>query len=524
MEQRQFDQTIRVREATRDDIEVLVELNRLAYPDRSEENVVWGRSHLLSHLRTFPQGQLVAEIDGRVVGGASSLIVDMGPEPLRPHTWAGVTDSGYFTSHNAKGDTLYAADIYVHPEFRRRGVARALYAARRELCRRFNLRRILAGGRMWGYVEHSDRFSPEEYAERVAEGDLSDPVLGFQLAEGFELRGILPNYVRDPRSVNYATLLEWFNPDYAAPGKGRRKVRIACVQYQMRKLESFDEFARQVTYFVDIAADYGSDFILLPEFLTVQLLSQTGTLTPGEGIKELAKLTPRYEELMSSLATSYGMTLISGSHPVEDGDRLFNTCFVCMPDGKVESQPKLHITPNERKWWKITGGKNLRVFNTPKAKIGVLICYDIQFPEAARYLADEGVEIIFVPFCTDNRQGYLRVRYCAQARAIENQVYVALAGTVGNLPDVSNMDVQYAQSAVLTPSDFAFARDAIASEADFNEETILVCDVDIDDLYEARSQGTVTPYLDRRRDLFQYACKFERSDQIRRAPEEGPLG
>ena len=516
--------TIHVREATRDDIPVLVELNRLAYPDSSDENVTWGRSHLLSHIRIFPQGQLVAEIDGRVVGGASSLIVDMGPEPLRPHTWAGVTDSGYFTTHNSKGDTLYAADIYVHPDWRRKGVATALYEARRELCRRFNLRRILAGGRLWNYFEHAGTRSPEEYAERVAEGDLADPVLSFQLKEGFELRGLLPNYVRDRRSANFATLLEWLNPDYAAAPKGRRKVRVACVQYQMRKLNSFDDFARQVTYFVDIAVGYGSDFILLPEFLTVQLLSQTGTLTPQEGIRELAKLTPQYRDLMQSLATRYGTTLIAGSHPVEEGAHLLNTCFVCLPDGKIESQPKLHITPNERKWWQISGGRHLQVFNTPKAKIGVLICYDIQFPEASRYLADEGAELIFVPFCTDNRQGYLRVRYCAQARAIENQLYVALAGNVGNLPDVSNMDVQYAQSAVLTPSDFAFARDAIASEADYNEETILVCDVDLDDLYEARSQGTVTPYQDRRRDLFQSSCKFERSDIIRRTPEEGPLG
>ncbi len=515
---------INVREATRDDIPALIELNTLAYPECSEGNVIWGRSHLLSHLRIFPQGQLVAEIDGRVVGGASSLIVDMGPEPLRMHTWAGVTDSGYFTTHNSKGDTLYAADIYVHPDFRRRGVATALYEARRELCRRFNLRRILAGGRLWGYDEHAGRYSPEEYAERVSEGDVYDPVLSFQLKEGFELRGLLPNYVRDPRSRNFGTLLEWLNPDYSAMPKGRRKVRVACVQYQMRKLESFDDFARQVTYFVDIAADYKSDFILLPELLTVQLLSQTGTLTPQEGMRQLAKLTPQYRELMQSLATRYGTTLISGSHPVEEGGQLLNTCFVCLPDGNVLCQPKLHITPNERKWWKIHGGKTLQVFNTPKAKIGVLICYDIQFPEAARYLADEGAELIFVPFCTDNRQGYLRVRYCAQARAIENQVYVALAGNVGNLPDVTNMDVQYAQSAVLTPSDFAFARDAIASEADYNEETILVCDVDIDDLYEARSQGTVTPYQDRRRDLFQYTCKFERAELIRRMQEEGPLG
>jgi predicted amidohydrolase len=83
--------------------------------------------------------------------------------------------------------------------------------------------------------------------------------------------------------------------------------------------------------------------------------------------------------------------------------------------------------------------------------VGVLICYDSEFPELARRLVDEGARIIFVPFCTDNRQGYMRVRYCAQARAIENQCFVVLSGNVGNLPGVDNMDVQYAQSCILYP-------------------------------------------------------------------------
>jgi len=153
----------------------------------------------------------------------------------------------------------------------------------------------------------------------------------------------------------------------------------------------------------------------------------------------------------------------------------------------------------------------------------VLICYDIEFPEAARHLADAGAEVIFVPFCTDNRQGYLRVRYCAHARAIENQVYVAMAGNVGNLPDVQNMDINYAQAAVLTPSDFAFARDGIAAESDSNEETILVCDLDLDDLHHSRSHGTVTPRTDRRPDLFSMLVTFTSArDQVK--PDEQPLG
>ncbi len=241
-------------------------------------------------------------------------------------------------------------------------------------------------------------------------------------------------------------------------------------------------------------------------------------------MKKLAGYTHRFKKLMSSLAGKFGVTIIAGSHPVFKDDKLQNIAHVCLPDGSIIEQPKLHITPNERKWWGISGGRYVTVIDTPKAKIGVLICYDVEFPEAVRYLADEGVEILFVPFCTDNRQGYLRVRYCAQARAIENQIYVALAGNVGNLPDVTNMDVQYGQAAVLTPSDFAFARDGIAAEADSNEETVLVCDLDLDDLNDSRCSGTVTPRLDRRPDLFQFNATFPGAAKPQANLADGPLG
>lgn len=510
---------VTVREATRNDIPRLVELNRISYPQMAEDNVVWGESHLLCHQRTFPQGQLVAEINGQIMGACSSLIVNVGPDPLRNHTWAGATDSGFFYNHDPKGDTLYGADIYAHPDARGIGVGAALYEARRKICKRFNLRRILAGGRLWNYAEYADLYTPQEYALRVVRGDIKDLVLSFQLRQGFILRGILSNYIRDQRSHNYASLIEWLNPEYKQPTQKSRKVRIACVQYQMRKINSFQEFANQVRYFTDIAADYRSDFVLFPELFSVQLLSQMDALSPSQGMKKLADYANQYIKLMTSLSSRYGLTIIAGSHPVREGKNLVNTSFVCLPDGKYVAQPKLHVTPNERKWWNITGGRSLNIIDTPKAKIGVLICYDIEFPEAARYLADEGAEIIFVPFCTDNRQGFLRVRSCAQARAIENQIYVALAGNVGNLPSVNNMDIQYGQAAVLTPSDFAFARDGIQAESDRNVETMLVCDLDLDDLHENRSDGTVTPRLDRRSDLFDVVYKIKDS-----APPGEPLG
>lgn len=502
---------ITVRQARFDDIPALIELNRASYPDMAKENIVWAKSHLESHFRIFPQGQQVAEHQGQLVGATASLIVNMGPDPLRPHTWAGITDSGYFTNHDPHGDTLYGADVYVHPKARGKSVGAALYKARRDLCRKLNLRRILAGGRLWNYTDHTSDYTPEEYIERVKAGQLKDLVLSFQLREGFEVRGLLRNYLRDRRSRNCASLIEWTNPDYVPRKPGLRKIRVSCVQYQMRKVKSFKEFAEQVTYFVDIAADYSSDFVLLPELYTLQLLSKTGMLSPREGMKRLATYHPRVRKLLAGLARKYDLTIIGGSTPALRGGKLFNIADVCLPDGTVIEQPKLHITPNERKWWSLQGGNVLHLIRTPTAKIGVLICYDVEFPEAARYLADQGAEILFVPYCTDNRQGYLRVRYCAQARAVENQVYVAMAGTVGNLPDVQNLDINYAVAGVFTPSDFAFSRDGIASEADSNEETILVCDLDLDDLTEAQNFGTVRPLHDRRTDLFQFGTTLPKT-------------
>ncbi len=515
---------VKVRMAARGDIPALIELNKAAYPKLAQENVVWGEAHLLSHMRVFPEGQLVAEQDGRILGAVSSLLADLGRDPLRHHTWAGITDSGYFTNHEPEADTLYGADVYVHPDARGRGVGHALYEARRKLCRKLNKRRILAGGRLWNYCDQADRMGAAEYAERVAAGELRDLVLSFQLREGFALRGVMANYLRDARSQNWASLIEWLNPDWRPVPRGPRKARLACVQYQMRRIKAFADFAQQVEYFVDVAADYRADFVLFPELFTVQLLSAAEALTAQEGMRRLSEYTPRLVKLLRNLAMKYGLVIVGGSHPVRSGKELRNISHVCLPSGVVAEQPKLHITPNERRWWGISGGSTLRVIDTPKARIGVLICYDIEFPEAARHLADAGVEIVFVPFCTDSRQAYLRVRYCAAARAIENQIYVALAGNVGNLPFVPNMDVQYGQAAVLTPADFPFARDGIAAEADSNEETVLVCDVELDDLHASRSGGTVTPRLDRRPDLFRVVANLPPGPEAGASEADGPLG
>jgi len=487
------------------DFPSMIELHRSCFPAPMGAGEAWREDQLASHLAVFEEGQFVIEQDGRIIGAAASLIVTMGRDPLRHHTYYGITDDGYFYNHDPQGDTLYGAEVYVAEEFRGQGVGAVLYELRRELCKRLNLRRILAGGRLPFYERHSDKYTPEEYVHAVQDGVIKDPVMGFHLREGFVVRDVMPNYIRDPRSRNYATLIEWLNPSYQQPEGEDRKVRVACVQYQMRKINDFGEFAAQVRYFVETAGeDYGADYVLFPEFFSVQLLSAMEPMPSREGIRRLAEITPRFRELMSTLAREQGLHLIAGSHPVIQPDgRLQNEAMLFRPDGSFVSQPKLHITPSETTWWGITGGHSLLVIQTPKAKIGILICYDVEFPEAARYLADQGIEILFVPYCTDNRQGYLRVTKCAAARAIENQIYVVTAGVVGNLPDVPAMDIHYGRAAVFTPSDFEFARDGIQAEADPNVETMLVTDLDISDLYRSREAGSVTPLMDRRKDLFE---------------------
>ncbi|MCA8917147.1 MAG: GNAT family N-acetyltransferase [Planctomycetes bacterium] len=501
-----------VRQATFNDIDALVALNKAAYPTLAEDGVVWNKRNLESHLRIFPEGQGVVEVDGKIVASCSSLIVHLGRDPYRDHTWAGITDGAMFYNHNPAGDTLYGADINVHPDYRKRGMAGKLYAYRREVCQRLNLKRIVLGGRLFNYHEYASRMSADEYAKKVEAGEYRDPVLSFQLKHGYTLIKVMANYLPDPLSLNHASFLEWLNPKYRARLRKPRAIRVSSVQYQMRAIKGFEGFAQQIRYFVDVAHEYDSDFVLFPELLTAQLMSYLKTKTPLDAIRKLTSLTKKVDDLFVSLAREFQIGIIGGTHPMKVGKHIENVATLYLQDGSIHRQPKIHITPNERRAWGIEGGSTLKVFDTPKARVGILVCYDSEFPEAARYLADNGAEVIFVPFCTDDRQAYLRVRYCCQARAVENQVYVVMSGTVGNLPHVENMDIQYAQSAVLSPSDFEFARDGILAEAMPNIETVITTDLDFESLQEAINFGSVRQRRDRRPDLFRFTSSLEDND------------
>ncbi len=502
-----FEKNVIVRPIRMEDFDRLVALQLRCFSGMKP----WTREQIESQLQVFPEGQICLEYQGSIVASSSSLILDFAMYS-EWHSWRKIADEGFIRNHNPEGNTLYGIEIMVDPEFRGMKLARRLYNARKKLVQQKNLMRIVLGGRIPGYARHKDQLTAREYVDKVMSKSLIDPVLTTQLSNGFVLKRLIKAYMNsDKESLGYATLLEWTNLDYQ-PDVSRtfissKAVRICAVQYQMREIKGFDEFARQCEYFVDVASDYKSDFILFPENFTTQLLTFMKPERPGLAMRKLSEFTPQYLELFSKLAIKYDINIIGGTHFTLENNHLYNAAYLFKRDGGIGKQYKLHITPDERRWWGVEQGNTIEVFETDSGNISIQVGVDIEFPEVSRIAVEQGAQIIFVPFTTDERYAYLRVRYCAQARCVENHVYAAIAGTVGNLPAVENMDIQYGQSGIFTPSDIPFTRDAIAAESTPNIETVIIDDVDLELLKRHHQTGSVVNWHDRRTDLYGVTLK-----------------
>ncbi|MBN1446938.1 MAG: bifunctional GNAT family N-acetyltransferase/carbon-nitrogen hydrolase family protein [Bacteroidetes bacterium] len=469
--------------------------------------VHWSEEAIRRLLEIFPEGQLCVLVDGKVVASALAIIVDYKQFGDR-HTYQQITGDYTFSTHDPDGDVLYGIEVFVHSQYRGLRIGRRLYDARKELCENLNLRAIIAGGRIPHYDEFADVMTPRQYIDKVRLKEIYDSTLTFQLSNDFHVRKILKNYLPgDTQSREYATLLEWNNIYYEEKpqliNKPKPVVRIGVVQWQMRLFEHFEALAVQMEYFIDAVSDYQSDFILFPELFNAPLMAEFNHLGEAKAIRELARHTEPLRATCAELAVSYNVNIIAGSMPLVEEGKLYNISYLCRRDGTWDQYRKIHPTPSEVDSWGITGGDTIQVFETDAGKVGILICYDVEFPELARFYGEQGMQILFVPFLTDTQNGYNRVRRCAQARAIENECYVAIAGCVGNLPKVNNMDIQYAQSAIFTPSDFAFPTNSIKAEATPNTEMTIIADVDLELLKELHEFGSVRTLKDRRLDLYE---------------------
>lgn len=366
---------------------------------------MWSEEKIKNLIKIFPEGQVAIKINNEIAGCALSIIVDYNKYDDH-HTYEQITDNENFSTHTSEGDMLYGIEVFIQKNYRGLRLGRRLYDYRKELCEKLNLKGIVFGGRISNYHRYSLELSPEQYVSKVRRKEIHDPVFDFQMANDFQPSKIIKDYLKgDEASESYGVLMEWKNIHYEKLDKKpvftQKTIRVGLIQWQMRLYSNLDDVMEQVEYFIDTVSRYQSDFILFPEFFNAPLMSEYNHMTESAAIRELAKFTKPIIQKLSELAVSFNVNIISGSMPEVKDDGLYNAGYLCRRDGTTERYEKIHVTPDEKRVWGLQGGKGFKTFDTDCGKIGVLICYDVEFPELSRIMAQDGMDILFVPFLTD---------------------------------------------------------------------------------------------------------------------------
>lgn len=282
------------------------------------------------------------------------------------------------------------------------------------------------------------------------------------------------------------------------PERNNTQPRIGLVQWQMRTATCLEDIMEQAEYYIARLATQKVDIAVFPEYFMLPLIAGLQVNSEAESMRELAKFTPEIAEKFVALAVEYKMNIVAGSMPQLRNNKLYNIGYLCHRSGQVDQYEKIHIPPGEVHNWGLNGGESLQIYETDSGRLGILICYDVEFPEVSRILAENSMEILIVPFFTTTHNGYQRVRLCARARAVENECYVAIVGAVGNMPHLKYAGTHYSQSAIFTPCDYAFPHNGILSEASANTEEVLIADLNLDLLYDLHHFGSVQNLKDRR--------------------------
>lgn len=272
-----------------------------------------------------------------------------------------------------------------------------------------------------------------------------------------------------------------------------KRVRIATVQFDHRPVTGFDQFAAQVLNFVRLAEDDRAQLMVFPEYLTAPLAA----LDP-----DMTRWTGPYQELFAALARSTKMTILAGTHTTEREGKLYNAAHLFLPSGEVFVQEKIHMTPGEAEIWGLDRGEGLVVVDTPVGRVGIAICFDVEFPDTALKVAEAGADILLVPSATGDRAGFWRVRHCCHARAVENQMYVVHSALVGGLPPVRYMEQHWGKSAIMAPCDVPFPPAGLVAEGEWNQGLCVVGEVDLALLDQVRREGSVLPRLERRPEAY----------------------
>ncbi|MDQ1197253.1 carbon-nitrogen hydrolase family protein [Agrobacterium sp. SORGH_AS 787] len=280
--------------------------------------------------------------------------------------------------------------------------------------------------------------------------------------------------------------------------------RLAACQYAIELIETWDAYAKHLAAIVADAKAKGAELLLLPEYSAMAL---TGQLPPDVrsdlhgSIEAMQSLIPSWVELCEELARQHQILFQPGSAPVKDADGKFrNRAWLFGPDGLIGYQDKQIMTRFEREQWFIDAGiEGLKAFDTSIGKLGILICYDNEFPMLGRRLAEMGVDLVLAPSCTDTLAGSYRVRIGAQARALENQLAVLSSPTAGEAPWSPAVDENRGRAALYVPSDYGMPANGIVAESESDavtESTLLIVDIDLADVARLRTQGQVATRRD----------------------------
>lgn len=271
-------------------------------------------------------------------------------------------------------------------------------------------------------------------------------------------------------------------------------MKIAAAAYRPQWHESGAARAARLEAWVAEAAGQGAALLLFPEYAGCEAVLDGGP--EGEPAAEvwaarMAEAGDSWRDLHASLARRYGVWIVAGSLCARDGDRLVNRAYLCGPDGQVGWQDKLILTPYERGEMKVEAGRELRLFETPLGRIGILICYDSEFPLLARALVAAGADMILVPSATDYPAGQTRVRQSCRARAIEGQCLIVQAPVLGGLQGCEVLDCGTGRAGFFCPPDYGLPSDGIIAQGETDVEGWTYADVDPAAIAAPRHSGQV---------------------------------
>lgn len=274
-----------------------------------------------------------------------------------------------------------------------------------------------------------------------------------------------------------------------------RRLKLAVAQYPIDWLEGWPAFEAKLARWVAAAAGEGAELLVFPEYGAMELASLFPEPVPGDlgrQLEAVASLEERLIELHRRLARRHGVHILGGSHPAQAGaGRFHNRARLYGPEGGHAFQDKIVMTRFERESWGVSGAEELRPMDTPFGRLGICICYDVEFPLLARRLVEAGAELILAPSCTETLHGYWRVRVGAQARALESQCLVVHSPTVGSAPWSPAVDANRGAAGVYAPPDVGFPEDGVLALGELDRPGWIYADLDLASVTQVRDQGMV---------------------------------